>query len=223
MLSISQNIFRRPHSAAWIAPDGEFMPLASNQNHTEVAAEFPGMPTVLGAAAGNSGVSVEDAANAEMYPSTYAISRMRYVKVSTPFQCSWDGKGRRGDVRMETMSDFMAQAVVWLKGARHNSWGIDPHGDLIETKVYVTTVKDPDIYKRSDREDLSVGDFVDRYGTRETIDFMFGNLMGESFIRIARETERRILASSPMNESRNAAQRDALYRSIIRELRSSIR
>ncbi len=224
MLNISQNIFKRAHSAAWIAPDGEFIPLASNQQHTDLAAEFPGMPTALDAAAGNSNVSVEDAANAERYPSTYAVARLRYVKVSTPFQCAWDGRGTRGDARMETMSDFMAQAVVWLKGSRHNSWGVDPHSDLIETKVYVTTVTDPDIYKRSGREDLSVGDFVDRYGSRETIDFLFGNLLDESFVRACRRIEERVLRSRKrLGESRDRLRDDELYRLIVRELRSSIK
>lgn len=199
----------RAHSAAWIKPDGEFIPLMPGEHHAAVASDFPEMPS--------------DDENASKYPSTYAIARMGYVKVSNPFMCSWDGRGRRGDVRMETMSDFMSQFVVRVNKTQRNPlpWDIDVH-NLIDVKVYVTTVTDPNVYARTERDDSSVGDFVDRYGSRETIDFLYGNLLGESFIRRCRRAESRILESRrDLNENGTPLNSDRLYRMIVRELRSA--
>jgi hypothetical protein len=209
MISIPDNLFRRQQSAAWITPEGDFIPLTGNQQHADLASDFPGMPS--------------DNQLAIDYPSTFAVALMGYVKVSSPFQCSWDGRGRRGDIRMATMADFMSQAVVWIRGNRYNPWDIEPSSDLIDVKVYVTTVTDPDIYKRAERDDTTVGDFVDRYGSREIIDFLYGKLMGESFVRTCRLTERRILRSRGLNESRHLVEGDALYRTIVRELKSMVR
>lgn len=209
MLDIPQSIFKHAHSAAWITPEGDFIPLTGNQHHAMLAADFPGMPA--------------DNQLAKKYPSTWAISRMHYVKASNPFQCAWDGRGGRSDPRMGTMSDFMTQATVWLSGQTYNPWNDkDIHGDLAQTKVYVTEVTSPDPYARSEREDLTVGDFVDRYGSRETIDFLYGNLMGETFIRTCRMIERRILRSKGLNESK-LVEGDQLYRTIVSELRKSTR
>jgi hypothetical protein len=209
MLQIPESIFKRRHSAAWITPEGEFISLTANQHHTSVAADFPGMPT--------------DNKLAEEYPSTWAVARMHYVKVSNPFQCAWDGRGGRSDPRMGTMSDYMAQATVWLSGQTYNPWHDgDVRGDLTRTKVYVTEVTSPDPYAQSEREDLTVGDFVDRYGGRDTIDFLYGNLIGESFIRACRMIERRILGSAGLNERVGSVDGDRLYRTIVGELRRSI-
>ncbi len=209
MKNIPDSIFRRQQSAAWITPDGDFVPLTGIQHHSEVASEFPGMPT--------------DDENAINYPSTYAVALMRYVKVSSPFQCAWDGRGGRGDPRMMTMADYMAQAVSWLKGSRYNPWDIDPQSDLTEVKVYVTVITNPDVYKRTSRDDFTVGDFMDRYGSREALDFLFSRLMGESFVRTCHEVERRVLRGRTLSESRSLTEGDALYRTIVRELRRSIR
>ena len=210
MLQIPESIFRRHHSAAWITPEGDFVPLAGNQNHVDLASDFPGMPT--------------DDQLALEYPSTWAIARMRYVKVSNPFQCAWDGRGGRSDSRMGTMSDYMAQATVWLSGQTYNPWhDKDIRGDLTQTKVFVTEVTSPDPYARSGREDLTVGDFVDRYGGRDTVDFLYGNLMGEGFVRTCRMIEQRILRSKTLNESRNLLEGDRLYRAIVSELRRMLR
>lgn len=209
MLSIPQGLFKRAHSAAWITPVGDFIPLTSNQHHAMVAADFPGMPA--------------DNPLAEDFPSTWAVSRMQYVKVSNPFQCAWDGRGGRGDPRMGTMSDYMAQATVWLSGQTYSPWdNTNVRGDLTQIKAYITEITSPDPYERSEREDLTVGDFVDRYGGRETIDFLYGNLMGETFIRTCRMIERRILRSQGLNESK-LIEGDQLYRTIVSELRKSAR
>jgi len=207
MIQIPESVFSRSFSAAWITPEGDFVPLSRDEDHTSLAANFPGMPT--------------DDQLAIDYPATYAIARMRYVKVSSPLQCAWDGKGRRGDVRMQTMADFMSQAMVWLRGSRHNPWEINPRSDLTRVKVYVTSVTSPDIYARTEREDLTVGDFVDIYGTRETIDYLYGKLMGESFVRACRMVERRLLRSKTLREGRSPMDGDRLYCMIVREMKNS--
>jgi len=109
MLKVPAGTFSKSHSAAWITPEGDFIPLVGDQHHAELAAEFPGMPRLNDTMAGDSGLDHEEIINSHNYPSAYAISRMGYVKVSSPFQCAWDGKGRRRDVRMETMASFMAR------------------------------------------------------------------------------------------------------------------
>jgi hypothetical protein len=125
---------------------------------------------------------------------------------------------------MGTMSDYMAQATVWLSGQTYNPWhDKDIRGDLTQTKVFVTEVTSPDPYARSGREDLTVGDFVDRYGGRDTVDFLYGNLMGEGFVRTCRMIEQRILRSKTLNESRNLLEGDRLYRAIVSELRRMLR
>ena len=207
MIQIPESVFSRSYSAAWITPAGDFIPLERDEDHTSLAANFPGMPT--------------DDQLAIDYPSTYAIARMRYVKVSSPLQCAWDGKGRRGDVRMQAMADFMSQAMVWLRGSRHNPWEINPHSDLTRVKVYVTSVISPDVYARAERDELTVGDFIDSYGSRETINYFYGKLMGESFVRTCRMIERRLLGPKGLNESRKLADNDRLYRMIVSELRKA--
>jgi hypothetical protein len=71
---------------------------------------------------------------------------------------------------------------------------------------------------------MTVGEFMDLYGSRETIDFLFGKLLGESFVRTCREVERRVLSSRRrLGESKSPSHDDDLYHLIVRELRESIR
>ena len=72
-----------------------------------------------------------------------------------------------------------------------------------------------------ERDELTVGDFIDSYGSRETINYFYGKLMGESFVRTCRMIERRLLGPKGLNESRKLADNDRLYRMIVSELRKA--
>lgn len=179
MQIIPDRILKRQQSAAWIAPDGELMLLGADEMHNDLAEKFPGMP--------------KDDPLASDFPSTYAVAALGYVKASSPFQCAWDGrpKGRRSDVRMETMSGMMSQAAVMIKRERYNPWGIDSHGDLTQIRVYVMRVKSPDPYVSQEREDTTVGAFVDRWGSAEVSDYLYSNLLSERAWQLLRILESR--------------------------------
>ena len=85
----------------------------------------------------------------------------------------------------------------------------------------MTSVTSPDVYARAERDELTVGDFIDSYGSRETINYFYGKLMGESFVRTCRMIERRLLGPKGLNESRKLADNDRLYRMIVSELRKA--
>lgn len=178
MLKVTDRELSARHSAAWISPGGEFVPLVGDQHHALVASDFPGMP--------------DDDQLARDYPSTYAVARLRYVKVSNPFQCAWNGQGGHGDPRMETMADYMAQATVWLAGKSHDPWGDSAAvRDPIDHRVYVTTVTSPDPFSKNSAEieTTTVGDFMDDYASREATEFLYGELIGEGFVRACRHAE----------------------------------
>jgi len=176
---IPDEVLKRQQSAAWIAPDGELMPLGRDEMHNDRAEGFPGMPA--------------DDPTARDFPSTYAIAKLGYVKVSSPFQCAWDGRpqGRRGDVRMETMASLMSQAAVMIKRSRYNPWGFSRDGDLIQIRVYVVQVKSPDPYVSGEREDTTVGAFIDRWGSSDASDYLYSNLLSERAWKMLRLLESR--------------------------------
>jgi len=176
---IPDEVLKRQQSAAWIAPDGELMPLGRDEMHNDRAEGFPGMPA--------------DDPTARDFPSTYAIAKLGYVKVSSPFQCAWDGRpqGRRGDVRMETMASLMSQAAVMIKRSRYNPWGFSRDGDLTQIRVYVVQVKSPDPYVSGEREDTTVGAFIDRWGSSDASDYLYSNLLSERAWKMLRLLESR--------------------------------
>ena len=179
MQIIPDEALKRQQSAAWIAPDGELMLLGRDEMHNDRADGFPGMPV--------------DDPTARDFPSTYAVAKLRYVKVSSPFQCAWDGRpqGRRGDARMETMASLMSQAAVMIKRSRYNPWGFSRDGDLTQIKVYVMQVKSPDPYVSQEREDTTVGDFIGQWGSRAASDYLYSNLLSERAWKLLRLLESR--------------------------------
>jgi len=165
MLSIPAEIFRRAQSAAWITPAGEFEGITGEMVHDDLSAYFPGVATD------------------EDYPSSFAVEQLGYVKVSNPFEMLWNGErdDHRGrsidrDAQFETMADFTAGALIHYKKRGTPSW-ISGRGDPTEWEMRVLQPGRP--ISRT-----TVGDFVERYGARETGDRMYAALrMSEHRIR----------------------------------------
>jgi len=165
MLSIPAETFRRAQSAAWITPAGEFEGITGEMMHDDLSAYFPGVATD------------------EDYPSSFAVEQLGYVKVSNPFEMLWNGgrddhRGRSidRDAQFETMADFTAGALIHYKKRGTPSW-ISGRGDPTEWEMRVLQPGRP--ISRT-----TVGDFVERYGARETGDRMYAALgMSEHRIR----------------------------------------
>jgi len=180
---IPDEVLKRQQSAAWIAPDGELMLLGKDELHDNRSVEFPGMP--------------EDDWLARDFPSTYAVAKLRYVKVSSPFQCAWDGQPerRQRDVRMETMAELMSQAAVMIKRSRYNPWGFSSESDLTQIPVYVVKVEikkeDPDAFPAQKVLETTVGDFIEKWGYRAASDHLYKNLLSERAWRLLQLLESR--------------------------------
>ena len=165
MLNIPPETFRRAQSAAWITPAGEFEGITGEMIHDDLSAYFPGVPTD------------------EDYPSNFAVNQLGYVKVSNPFEILWSGErdDHRGrsidrDAQFETMADFTAGALIHYKKRGIPNW-VPGRGDPTEWEMRALQPGRP--ISRT-----TVGDFVERYGSRETGDRMYAALgMSESRIR----------------------------------------
>ena len=140
MTQITPNTLRRPHSLAWIAPSGEFIPIEGELMHSDLAEHFPGVP------------STED------YPTNYVMDRLGYVKVGSAFDFALKGedvpRGVDRAAQMDTMAQIVAQAVInfmtkglpnWFLPARNildnpEMWPIY-QGDISDGSISRPTVK----------------------------------------------------------------------------------
>lgn len=83
---------RRPQSMAWIAPEGEIIPLEGETMHSDVAEFFPGVP------------------EGYVYPTNYAMDKLGYMKVGNAFDFAYKS-GRSTPANHAAQFDAMAQIV----------------------------------------------------------------------------------------------------------------
>lgn len=157
-------VYFKPHSAGWITPDGEFKLIRGDMMHDDAAENFPGMP------------------KDETMPSQYAVSQLGYLRVSNAFDFIADTLPRRGDPRMERMAQFTADAV--LEYARRGAPGwlafkLRSHSTMLQWEVRFAT-------PGSRYETMTVEEFVDRYGSRETSERLFNYFLSKLHERLLR-------------------------------------
>ena len=173
------SIYRKAHSAAWIDPDGKFMPIDSELTHDDLSSFFPRVPAD------------------EDHPSNFAVQNLGYLRVSNPFEFSFQDTLRRGDPRLMRMASFTADAVVSYEKRGPPSWLEVPFRSSGTPLDWEMRIIRPSLTRSN--ETMTVGDFVDRYGSRETSDKLFGHFLGklqERLLRamikcLIRETKRR--------------------------------
>jgi hypothetical protein len=112
----------------------------------------------------------------ENYPSSFAVEKLGYMKVSNPFEFVWGGsrKNHRGrpidvDAQFETMVDYTTGAIISYKMTRSTPSWISERGDPTEWEVRTLQPGSP--IART-----TVGDFVERYGTADAADRMYSAL-----------------------------------------------
>jgi hypothetical protein len=169
------SIYSKAHSAGWIDPDGKFMPIEADMIHDDMSANFPGVPMD------------------EEFPSDYAVRNLGYLRVSNPFDFVIDEKPQRGDPRVERMAKFTADAILsYEKSGRTPTWLEIPFRSRGTPVDWEVKISQPGLRW----ETMTVGDFVDRYGSRETSDKLFGHFLGKLQERLLRVMIKRLIRES---------------------------
>ena len=122
MNRITPVTLRRPQSLAWIAPNGEFLPISGELMHSDLAEKFPGVPAD------------------EDYPTNYALNRLGYMKVGNAFDFALNGeevpRGVDRPAQMDTMSQVVAQAVVNFMTAGLPNWFLPPRSVIDNPEMW---------------------------------------------------------------------------------------
>lgn len=139
-------------------------------NHDDVAQDFPGVP------------------KDEEFPAGYATRNLGYLRVSNAFDFLVDGGPRRGDPRLETMAKFMADAILSYNG-HPPSWLALPFRSVGTPLEWEVKISQPGLRW----ETMTVGDFIDRYGSRETSDRIFGHYLDKLHERLLRAMIKRLI------------------------------
>lgn len=165
--------YRRAHSTGWIDPEGKMQFLDSESIHDDLSAYFPGVPAD------------------EEYPSDYAVRKLGWLRVSNPFEFSFQDPLQRGDPRLAAMAHFIADAVLSYEKRGPPSWLEVPFrssGTPLDWEVRITR---PSVTRSN--ESMTVADFVDRFGSREVSDRLFGHFLGKLSESLLRSMIRRLL------------------------------
>jgi len=165
--------YRRPHSTGWISPEGEMTFITGEMTHDDLSAYFPGIP--------------ED----ELYPSGYAVSKLGWLRVSNPFEFSFHGPLQRGDPRLAAMAGFTAGAVLSYEKRGPPSWLEVPFRSSGTPLDWEVRIIRPSITQSNDS--MTVADFVDRFGSREVSDRLFGRFLGKLSEKLLRSMIRQLL------------------------------
>jgi hypothetical protein len=149
MTQIAPRTLRRPHSLAWIAPSGEFIPIEGEMMHSDLAEHFPGVP------------STED------YPTNYAMDRLGYVKVGSAFDFALKGedvpRGVDRAAQMDTMAQVVGQAVInYMTNGLPLWFSPDNRGDPELWPVHQVDISSGKTTR------LSVKRFIGRHGSDDT-------------------------------------------------------
>ena len=174
MIRISPSTLRRPQSLAWIAPDGEFIPIEGEMMHSDLAEHFPGVP------------SNED------YPTNYAMDRLGYVKVGSAFDFALKGddipRGVDRSAQMDTMAQVVGQAVINYMTKGLPIWfSPDVRDDPELWPVHQVDISSGKTTR------LSVKRFIGRHGSDETLKW-FGHQMRRAEEALIRRQVRMILS-----------------------------
>jgi hypothetical protein len=122
MIQIANKTLRKAQSLAWIAPDGELLPLEGEMMHSDLAETFPGIPTN------------------EDYPTNYAVNRLGYVKVGNAFDFALNGAevppGVDRPAQMDTMAQVIAHAVINFMAKGLPGWFLPPRHVLDNPEMW---------------------------------------------------------------------------------------
>lgn len=165
--------YRKAHSVGWIDPDGQFLPIESEMIHDDLSAYFPGVP------------------GDEEYPSDFAVRKLGYLRVSNPFELSFQGPLRRGDPRLAAMAKFVADAVLSYEKRGPPSWLEVPFRSSGTPLDWEVRIIRPSLTQSNDS--MTVADFVDRFGSREVSDRLFGRFLGKLSEKLLRSMIRQLL------------------------------
>ena len=167
MIAIPANVLRRAQSMAWIAPDGEIIPLEGETMHSDAAEFFPGVPP------------------REDYPTSFAMDKLGYMKVGNAFDFAYkSGLSTPANhaAQFDAMAQIVCQAVINFidtNGRGLPRW-FQPHssivGDPMQWKVHIGDIADGAISR------VSVKRFVSDYGSRVTQNW-FGGALREAIVR----------------------------------------
>ena len=171
---VDKEVYYRSHSAAWITPDGEFIPLGEDSIHEDYTSRF-GIQRFIG---------LHDSGKA----SRIAIN-MGYAKVSDIFEISID-KIRGNDPRLETMAQFVAEGIIEFRNSKLlPSWMQEKYKRMSLLSLPITIMLGNGTF-----EEMVTGDFIFSYGSKETQDLLRAAFkMDENLIRqLIQETIKRM-------------------------------
>lgn len=171
---MDKEVYYRSHSAAWITPEGKFIPLDEDSIHEDYTSKF-GIQRFIG---------LYDSGKA----SRIAIN-MGYGKVSSLFSISID-KIRGNDPRLETMAQFVAQGIIEFRNSKLlPSWMQEKYERMSLLSLPITIM-----FSNGTFEEMVTGDFIFSYGSKETQDLLKAAFkMNENLIRqLIQETIKRM-------------------------------
>jgi len=171
---VDKEVYYRSHSAAWITPEGKFIPLDEDSIHEDYTSKF-GIQRFIG---------LYDSGKA----SRIAIN-MGYGKVSSLFSISID-KIRGNDPRLETMAQFVAQGIIEFRNSKLlPSWMQEKYERMSLLSLPITIM-----FSNGTFEEMVTGDFIFSYGSKETQDLLKAAFkMNENLIRqLIQETIKRM-------------------------------
>jgi len=156
MQPIPRSILEKAQSAAWIAPNGEFIPVPDAMMHSDIAEFFAGMP------------------RNEDYPANYAVEKLGYVKAGNAFDFSLYGEIRHTnekdqkvdrDKQFDMMAQFTAQAVIHFVRSRLPVWFNPSRDDVDDPEKWKVHFVDT---SRGSVEKMSVKKFMRSKASDET-------------------------------------------------------
>lgn len=150
MIAIPANVLRRAQSMAWIAPDGEIIPLEGETMHSDAAETFSGVPA------------------GEDYPTSFAMDKLGYMKVGNAFDFAYKS-GRETPAnhaaQFDAMAQIVCQAVINFITKSLPNWFV-PSRTLIDDPerwiVHMGDIADGTVNR------MSVKRFVREYGSIDT-------------------------------------------------------
>ena len=141
---MNNEIYHRFHSAAWIAPDGEFIPLGEGSIHDDYTTSF-GIERFF-----KSGVGSKAAID------------LGYAKVSNPCLIGLD-RIRANDPRLKTMAEFTANAIIEFHKLRE-----EPEWLNSKYRGYTPLMWRVGIDTQRGYEQMFVEEFIFSFGSDET-------------------------------------------------------
>jgi len=147
---VDKEVYYRSHSAAWITPEGRFIPLGEDSIHDDYTSNF-GIQRFIG---------LYDSGKA----SRIAIN-MGYAKVSSLLSISID-KIRGNDPRLTEMAQFVAEGIVEFHDSKLlPSWMQEKYKRMSPLSLPVSI-----ILGNGDIDQMTASELIFSYGPQETQD-----------------------------------------------------